>query len=90
MAIRVFYDRSALVDRAIHTVAHNLVEGAIFVVVILLLMLGSVRAGLVVAAVIPASMLMAFAGMRALDIPANLMTFYAARPIAARADGSIP
>ena len=74
MSIRVFYDRSALIGRAIHTVAHNLVEGAIFVVVILLLMLGSFRAGLVVAAVIPVSMLMAFAGMRALDIPANLMS----------------
>ncbi len=74
MAIRVFYDRSGLIGRAIHTVAHNLVEGAVFVVVILLLMLGSLRAGLIVATVIPVSMLMAFAGMRALDIPANLMS----------------
>ncbi len=74
MSIHVFYDRSALIDRAIHTVAHNLVEGAIFVIVILLLMLGSIRAGLIVAAVIPVSMLMAFAGMRWLGIPANLMS----------------
>ncbi len=72
--IEPFYDRSGLVQRAIHTVAHNLVEGAGLVVVILLLMLGSVRAGLIVAAVIPVSMLMAFAGMRAFGIPANLMS----------------
>ena len=74
MAIDVFYDRSGLIGRAIHTVAHNLVEGAVFVVVILLLMLGNLRAGLVVAVVIPVSMLMAFAGMRWLGIPANLMS----------------
>ncbi len=72
--IRAFYDRSDLIQRAIHTVAHNLVEGALLVVAILLLMLGSVRAGLIVAAVIPLSMLMAFAGMRAFGISGNLMS----------------
>jgi cobalt-zinc-cadmium resistance protein CzcA len=72
--IHVFYDRSDLIQRAIHTVAHNLVEGALLVVAILLLMLGNLRAGLIVATVIPLSMMMAFAGMRALGISGNLMS----------------
>ena len=72
--IRIFYDRSDLIQRAIHTVTHNLVEGALLVVAILLLMLGNLRAGLIVAAVIPLSMMMAFAGMRALGISGNLMS----------------
>ena len=74
VAIHIFYDRSDLIGRAIDTVAHNLGEGAILVVVILLLMLGDWRAGLIVAAVIPISMLMAFAGMRLLGISGNLMS----------------
>lgn len=72
--IKTFYDRSDLINRAIHTVAHNLVEGALLVVAVLLVMLGSFRAGLVVAAVIPLSMLMAFAGMRVFGISGNLMS----------------
>ncbi len=72
--IRVFYDRSDLIGRAIRTVAHNLGEGALLVVAILLLMLGNIRAGLIVATVIPVSMMMAFAGMRALGISGNLMS----------------
>ncbi len=72
--IRPFYDRSDLVQRAIHTVAHNLVEGALLVVAVLLFMLGNLRAGLIVAAVIPISMMMAFAGMRMFGIPGNLMS----------------
>ena len=72
--IHIFYDRSDLIQRAIHTVSENLVEGALLVVGILLLMLGNVRAGLIVAAVIPLSMVMAFAGMRALGISGNLMS----------------
>ncbi|WP_428391511.1 efflux RND transporter permease subunit [Lichenicoccus sp.] len=72
--IRIFYNRAGLVHRAIHTIAHNLIEGALFVVVILLLALGNLRAGLIVAAVIPVAMMMAFAGMRAFGIPANLMS----------------
>lgn len=69
-----FYDRTGLIQRAIHTVAHNLVEGALLVVGILLLMLGGLRAGLIVAAVIPLAMMIAFAGMRAFGISANLMS----------------
>ena len=72
--IRTFYDRSDLIGRAIGTVEHNLGEGALLVVAILLLMLGNLRAGLIVAAVIPVAMMMAFAGMRALGISGNLMS----------------
>jgi cobalt-zinc-cadmium resistance protein CzcA len=69
-----YYDRSALVERTIHTVEHNLMEGAVLVIVVLLLLLGNLRAGLVVAAAIPLSMLMAFAGMRLLGLSGNLMS----------------
>ncbi len=72
--IRTFYDRSDLIQRAIHTVAHNLGEGALLVVGILLLMLGNFRAGLIVASVIPLAMMMAFGGMRLLGISGNLMS----------------
>jgi cobalt-zinc-cadmium resistance protein CzcA len=57
--IRPYYNRSALVERTIQTVTHNLLEGAALVVVVLLLLLGNLRAGLLVAAAIPLSMLMA-------------------------------
>jgi len=72
--IRPYYDRSNLVARTISTVEHNLGEGAVLVVVVLLLMLGNLRAGLIVACAIPISMLMAFAGMRALGLSGNLMS----------------
>ena len=72
--MHIFYDRSDLIQRAISTVDHNLIEGALLVVGVLLLMLGSFRAGLIVAAVIPLSMMFAFAGMRLFGIPANLMS----------------
>ena len=74
VGIDVFYDRSQLIQRAIHTVAHNLGEGALLVVGVLLLTLGSVRAGLIVAAVIPLAMMIAFAGMRLFGISGNLMS----------------
>ena len=69
-----YYDRSTLVARTIRTVEHNLMEGAVLVVVVLLLLLGNLRAGLVVAAAIPLSMLMAFAGMRLFGLSGNLMS----------------
>lgn len=72
--IRPFYDRSTLVERTITTVTHNLIEGAVLVIVVLLLILGNLRAGLIVAAAIPLSMLIAFAGMRALGLSGNLMS----------------
>lgn len=72
--IEPLYNRSHLVDATIHTVEKNLFEGAIFVVVILLLMLGNFRAALIVACAIPLSMLFAFTGMVANDISGNLMS----------------
>lgn len=70
----VVYDRATLVHATLRTVAKNLVEGAALVAIVLLLMLGSVRAGLLVAAIIPLSMLGAAIGMVALEIPVNLMS----------------
>ncbi len=72
--VDVIYDRSELVTATLKTVAKNLLEGAALVVVVLLLMLGSVRAGFLVAAVIPLSMLGAVLGMVSLDVPGNLMS----------------
>lgn len=70
----VVYDRSELVSQTMRTIATNLLEGAALVILVLLLMLGSLRAGLLVAAVIPLSMLGALCGMIAFDIPGNLMS----------------
>jgi heavy metal efflux system protein len=72
--IRKFYDQSEVIDRTIATVKSNLVEGGVLVVAVLLLFLGNVRAALIVAAVIPLSMLVAFIGMRVFGISANLMS----------------
>jgi cobalt-zinc-cadmium resistance protein CzcA len=69
-----FYDRSSLVKRTISTVATNLAEGALFVVGVLFLLLGSIRGGLIVAAAIPFSMLVAFTAMKALGLSGNLMS----------------
>jgi len=74
VSIDVFYDRSELVDRTIFTVAKNLAEGALFVIAVLFVLLGSLRGGLIVAAAIPFSMLIAFAGMHALGLSGNLMS----------------
>ena len=68
------YNRTVLVDKTISTVQTNLVEGAILVVVVLLLMLGNVRAALLTAMVIPLSMLMLMSGMVATKVSANLMS----------------
>lgn len=72
--IEVFYDRADLVNRTIRTVGTNLAEGALFVVAVLFLLLGSVRGGLIVAAAIPFAMLVAFTGMQALGLSGNLMS----------------
>ena len=69
-----FYDRSDLVRRTIRTVATNLVEGGLLVIVVLLLTLRNLRAGLIVASVIPLSLLIAFIGMRRLGLSGNLMS----------------
>jgi cobalt-zinc-cadmium resistance protein CzcA len=69
-----FYDRTTLVDRTLATVRRNLLEGGVLVVVVLFLMLRNLRAGLVVASVIPLAMLVAVLGMRALGVSGNLMS----------------
>ncbi len=72
--VEAFYDRSALVDRTIRTVATNLLEGALLVVGVLFLLLGNVRAGLVVAVTIPLSLLVAVIAMNGLGLSGNLMS----------------
>lgn len=68
------YNRTVLVDKTIATVQTNLAEGAILVVVVLLVMLGNVRAALLTAMVIPLSMLMLMTGMVQTKVSANLMS----------------
>lgn len=74
VAIDVFLDRSDLVGRAIHTVSKNLVEGALIVIFVLVLFLGNLRAGLVVASVIPLAMLFAISMMRVFGVSGNLLS----------------
>lgn len=74
VTIDTFYDRTELVQRTIHTVAKNLIEGGILVIVVLLLLLGNLRGGLIVASAIPVSMLVAFTGMNAFGLSGNLMS----------------
>ena len=69
-----FYDQSVVIDGTIRTVRYNLLQGGALVVAILFLFLGNLRAALIVAAVIPLSMLVAFLGMRWFGITANLMS----------------
>jgi cobalt-zinc-cadmium resistance protein CzcA len=68
------YNRTVLVDKTIETVQKNLFEGAILVVLVLLIMLGNVRAALLTAMVIPLSMLMLMTGMVETKVSANLMS----------------
>ena len=70
----VVYDRSELVDGTLRTVGKNLAEGGALVIAVLLLMLGRLRAGFIVALGIPIAMLGALAAMVALGIPGNLMS----------------
>mgnify|MGYP000583803210 CR=1 FL=1 len=74
VTIEVWYDRAELVDRTIRTVATNLIEGGVLVIVVLLLMLGNFRGGLLVAAVIPLSLLATFIAMRFFGVSGNLMS----------------
>mgnify|MGYP003649330462 CR=1 FL=1 len=68
------YDRTDLVERAVHTVEKNLVEGALLVIVVLFLLLGNIRAALITAAVIPVTMLMTITGMVQTGTSGNLMS----------------
>ena len=74
VVIEPFIDRTELVDRAISTVKKNLLEGAAIVIFVLVLLLGNFRAGLLVASVIPLSMLFAFGMMRTFGVSGNLMS----------------
>jgi heavy metal efflux system protein len=72
--IDAFYDRRQLVDQTIQTAFRNLAEGGLIVVAVLFLFLLQVRAGLIVSAAIPLSMLIAIVGMRYFNVSANLMS----------------
>jgi len=72
--ITPFYDQTELVERTTHTITKNLIEGGLLVIAVLFLFLRNVRASLIVASVIPLSMLFAFAGMRLFGYSANLMS----------------
>jgi len=74
MRIEPFYDQSEVIGRTTRTLLTNLVEGSLLVVVILFFFLRDVRASLIVAAVIPFSMLAGFIGMRLFGVSANLMS----------------
>ncbi len=74
VVIEPFIDRTELVGRAIGTVKTNLIEGALIVIFVLVLLLGNLRAGLIVASVIPLSMLFAFSMMRLFGVSGNLMS----------------
>jgi cobalt-zinc-cadmium resistance protein CzcA len=72
--IDVVYDRTELVERTVQTLEHNLLEGGVLVVVVLLVLLGSFRAGLVVALAVPLAMAGAFVGMGVAQLSGNLMS----------------
>ena len=74
MRIEPFYDQSEVIDRTTATVRRNLLEGCLLVMVVLFFFLRDVRASLIVAAVIPLSMLVGFIGMRLFGVSANLMS----------------
>ncbi|MBP7549688.1 MAG: efflux RND transporter permease subunit [Gemmatimonadaceae bacterium] len=72
--ITPFYDQTELVARTTSTITKNLIEGGLLVIAVLFLFLRNVRASLIVASVIPLSMLFAFAGMKLFGYSANLMS----------------
>ncbi|RXK48233.1 CusA/CzcA family heavy metal efflux RND transporter [Aquirufa rosea] len=72
--INAYLDRSILIGKAINTVEKNLIEGGLIVVFILVLLLGNLRAGLIVASMIPLCLLFAFAMMNIFGVSANLMS----------------
>lgn len=74
LVIEPFLDRKVLIDKAIHTVTKNLLEGGLIVMSVLLLLLGNWRAGVVVASVIPLCMLFALGLMHVFGVSANLMS----------------
>ena len=74
LRIEPFYDQTEVINRTITTVRTNMIEGCLLVMVVLFVFLRDVRAALIVAAVIPLSMLVGFIGMRIFGVSANLMS----------------
>ena len=74
VTIDVYYDRTELVDRTVHTVGKNLIEASILVVVVLFLTLASLRAGIAVAVAIPLALVGVFCGMFIGGVPGNLVS----------------
>ncbi|MEP7128271.1 MAG: CusA/CzcA family heavy metal efflux RND transporter, partial [Chitinophagales bacterium] len=74
VVIEPYLDRTVLVNKSIETVQHNLLEGALIVIFVLVLFLGNFRAGLIVASLIPLSMLFAFIMMNLFGVSGNLMS----------------
>jgi cobalt-zinc-cadmium resistance protein CzcA len=72
--IDTFYDRTELVEKTIHTIAENIGVGVVLVIIMLFLLLGDVRAGLIVAAAIPLSAMCALISMKLAGVSANLMS----------------
>lgn len=74
VTLKPFYDQSLLVEQTTHTLVTNLLEGGSLVILVLLVMLGNIRAALIVAVTIPISMMFSFMGMKAMGITANVMS----------------
>ncbi len=74
VVIDAFLDRTKMVNNAISTVEHNLIEGIVIVLIVLIIFLGNFRAGLLVASVIPLAMLIAVILMNAFGVSGNLMS----------------
>jgi len=74
LEVDAFLDRSELVGRAIGTVEKNLIEGALIVIAVLIIFLGNLRAGLILASVIPLALLFAVSCMRLFGVSGNLMS----------------
>lgn len=71
---KTVYDRTVLIDKAIHTVKTNLMEGALLVIAVLFVFLGNIRAAIITMLVIPLAMLFTFTGMATGKVSANLMS----------------
>lgn len=74
VVIDTFYDRTELVEKTIHTIAENISVGVILVIIMLFLLLGDIRAGLIVSAAIPLSAMCALIAMKIAGVSANLMS----------------
>ncbi|PQO41899.1 efflux RND transporter permease subunit [Blastopirellula marina] len=72
--IDTFYDRTELVEKTIHTIAENIGVGVVLVIIMLFLLLGDIRAGLIVSAAIPLSAMCALIAMKMAGVSANLMS----------------